>query len=167
MPKAATRSRKKVNFDEEDSHFVPEVPTPRNLKEKATDRKVVTKEYTKPSEFRSSKNVDVDDEEEEIPVEAPPPKKKTLVADAMPKKSAPKPSAPKKHVAPKSTTKDIPTATKEKGTSSSAFAAEDEDEDAPILMKLRPRLPLHNESHPIVEDMKKRRDALLRKWRAN
>ncbi|KAE8809135.1 hypothetical protein D1007_14313 [Hordeum vulgare] len=35
-----------------------------------------------------------DDEEEEIPAEVPPPKKK-LMADAMPKKTAPKPSSPK------------------------------------------------------------------------
>ncbi|KAI4993805.1 hypothetical protein ZWY2020_008118 [Hordeum vulgare] len=150
------------------------------------------KEYTKPSEVKLTKNLcvkrpgkrvihvigrqtsmyeypaetaDVDDEDEEIPAEAPPQKKKKLMADAMPKKSAPKPSAPKKSIAPKRTTKDIPATAKEKGTASRAFAAEEEDEDAPILTKLRPHLPLHNEALPIVEDMNKRRDAGLGKWR--
>ncbi|KAI4976104.1 hypothetical protein ZWY2020_049711 [Hordeum vulgare] len=72
----------------------------------------------------------------------------------------------KKVVSPKRTTKDIPTAAKEKGPASRDFVAE-EEEDAPILMKLRPHLPLHNDTHPVAEDMKKRRDAGLRKWRAN
>ncbi|KAE8811701.1 histone deacetylase HD2 isoform 2 [Hordeum vulgare] len=47
-----------------------------------------TSMYEDPSEA-------VDDEEEEILAEIPPPKKTKLMADAMPKKTAPKPSTPK------------------------------------------------------------------------
>ncbi|KAI5005880.1 hypothetical protein ZWY2020_033123 [Hordeum vulgare] len=98
--------------------------------------------------------------EEEIPTDAPPPppkKTKNLMANAIPNKSSPKPPIKaKKYVAPKSSTKDIPIATKEKGPASSAFAAEEEEDDAPILRKLRPHLPLHNAAHPVAEDMKKR-----------
>ncbi|KAE8819493.1 nucleolysin tiar [Hordeum vulgare] len=53
MPKAVTRSRKKMNSDEEDSNFVPEVPAPDKQKEKAAVRKVVRKEYTKASELKT------------------------------------------------------------------------------------------------------------------
>ncbi|KAI5017495.1 hypothetical protein ZWY2020_042383 [Hordeum vulgare] len=89
------------------------------------------------------------------------------MADVM--KSSPKPPAKaKKVVAPRRTTKDIPTAAKSRGPASSAHAAEEEeDENVPILRKLRPTLPIHNAAHPIVEDMKKRKDAGLRKWTAN
>ncbi|KAE8798024.1 hypothetical protein D1007_26760 [Hordeum vulgare] len=48
LPKAATKSRKKLNYHEEDSNFVPEVPTPEKQKEKSAVKKTVTKEYSKP-----------------------------------------------------------------------------------------------------------------------
>ena len=35
-----------------------------------------------------------------------------------------------------------------------------------MLKKLRPFLPAHDETHPVAEDMKKRKDKGLRKWRA-
>ncbi|KAI4987162.1 hypothetical protein ZWY2020_019962 [Hordeum vulgare] len=115
----------------------------------------------KTSMFEDPKEV-----EEEAPKEIPvPPKKKKLMGDAM--KSAPKPAAKaKKVVASRKTTKDIPTAAKSKGPTSSAHATEEEeDENAPVLRKLRSYIPLHNDAHPVVEDMKKRKDAGLRKWR--
>ncbi|KAI5021544.1 hypothetical protein ZWY2020_058274 [Hordeum vulgare] len=89
------------------------------------------------------------------------------MADAM--KSAPKPPVKaKKIVAPRRTTEDIPAATKSKGLASSAHAAEEEEDgNVPILMKLRPTLPIYNDAHTIAEDMKKRKDVELRKWRAN
>ncbi|KAI5006899.1 hypothetical protein ZWY2020_042111 [Hordeum vulgare] len=85
-----------------------------------------------------------------------PPKRKKLMGDAM--KSPPKPAAKaKKAVASRKTTKDIPAAAKSKGPASSAHATEEEeDENAPVLRKLRPFLPLHNDAHPVAEDMKKR-----------
>jgi hypothetical protein len=41
----------------------------------------------------------------------------------------------------------------------------EDDEEAQVLMKLRPRLPEHNDAHPIAENMKKRKDKGLRTWR--
>ncbi|KAI4973438.1 hypothetical protein ZWY2020_035699 [Hordeum vulgare] len=104
---------------------------------------------------------------EEVPAEIQvPPKKKKLMGDAM--KSARKPVAKaKKVVASRKTTKDIPVAPKSKGPASSAHVAEEEqDENALVLRKLIPYVPLHNDSHPVAEHMKKRKDAGLRKWRA-
>ncbi|KAI4991448.1 hypothetical protein ZWY2020_039819 [Hordeum vulgare] len=103
------------------------------------------------------------EEEGEIPADAPPAKKKKLMVAAVPKKSAPKPSAPKKHVACKRTTKDIPATEKNKDSPSREFATGEEGE-APLLKKLRSHMPLHNDAHPIAEDMKKRTDQGLRLW---
>ena len=41
----------------------------------------------------------------------------------------------------------------------------EEEVDAPVLMKLRSRLPEHNDTHPVAGNMKKRKDKRLRKWR--
>ena len=43
----------------------------------------------------------------------------------------------------------------------------DEEEEVSVLRKLRPHLPAHDDTHPIAEDMKKRKDSGLRLWRAN
>ncbi|KAI4972599.1 hypothetical protein ZWY2020_003524 [Hordeum vulgare] len=101
--------------------------------------------------------------EDEIP--ARPPKKK-LMSHAM--KSAPKPPAKaKKVVAWRKTTKVIHVVAKEKGPASSAPAAKElEDENAPVLRKLRPTLPIYNAAHLVAKDMEKRKDVKLRKWRA-
>lgn len=110
-----------------------------------------------------------EEEGEEEPVAKPPPsKKKKLLANATtsqaPSKS--KPTAPKKPAAtkPKRRTRDIPAAEKNKGSASSAVAAEEENT---VLRKLRPHLPEHNDTHLVAEDMKKRKDQGLRKWRAD
>ncbi|KAI4999691.1 hypothetical protein ZWY2020_004280 [Hordeum vulgare] len=107
------------------------------------------------------------EDKEEILVVVPPPKKSKLIVDVMPKKpyDTKKSSAPKKPVAPKRTKKDIHAAEKNKGCASRDFLAE-EDEDAPVLMKLRCHLPTHDASYLVVEDMKKRKDAWLREWRS-
>ena len=39
------------------------------------------------------------------------------------------------------------------------------DDEGPVLLKLRPKLPLHNDAHPQAEDMKARKDKGLRLWR--
>ncbi|KAI5006072.1 hypothetical protein ZWY2020_033315 [Hordeum vulgare] len=125
MPKAATRSRRKINSDEEDVDFIPEECVPQKQKEKTTVRKTMRKEYARPADIKALKSrlakkprmkrsrnrifhvvgretsmyedpAEVSgDEEEEIPAEVPPPKMKNLMVDVMPKKTAPKPSAPK------------------------------------------------------------------------
>ena len=43
---------------------------------------------------------------------------------------------------------------------------EREEEEAPAhLKKIRPFLPAHDDTHPEAEDMKKRKDKGLRRWR--
>ena len=42
---------------------------------------------------------------------------------------------------------------------------EEEDEEALVLRKLKPKIPDHNDTHPVVEDMHIRKDAGLRLWR--
>ncbi|KAI5021974.1 hypothetical protein ZWY2020_058704 [Hordeum vulgare] len=154
LPKAATRSRRKINSDEEDVDFIHDKYIPQ--KEKTTIKKIVRKEYARPADIKAlearlannpgHKRVRkiiihivgrltsmyedpteaVDEEEEVIPAEVPHPKKKNLMDDAMPKKTTPKPSAPKakKSVAPKRTTKDIPADHKNKGSTSREFVVE-------------------------------------------
>ncbi|KAI5022406.1 hypothetical protein ZWY2020_059136 [Hordeum vulgare] len=145
LPVAATMQGKKLDSDEEDSDFVSEETSapPRKAVRKvsATRADLRAPEYARKSKAKTSdvpakkdavkkprkrivhlvgrKTSMYKDPEapEEIPV---PPKKKKLMADAM--KSAPTPPAKaKKVVAPRRTTKDIPTAAKRKGTASSAM----------------------------------------------
>ncbi|KAE8780874.1 hypothetical protein D1007_45913 [Hordeum vulgare] len=53
-PKTATRQRKKLNSDEEDSDFVlAETLAPQKLKDKAPLKKLVRKEYAKPADLRA------------------------------------------------------------------------------------------------------------------
>ena len=40
-----------------------------------------------------------------------------------------------------------------------------EEEEENVLRKLKPKIPDHNDAHPVAEDMKLRRDSGLRKWR--
>ena len=44
-------------------------------------------------------------------------------------------------------------------------APEEEDEDSLVLRKLKPKIPDHNDAHPVAKDMKLRKDAGLRQWR--
>ena len=44
-------------------------------------------------------------------------------------------------------------------------AVEEEDDEEHVLRKLKPKIPDHNDVHPIAEDMKLRKDAGLRLWR--
>ena len=44
---------------------------------------------------------------------------------------------------------------------------EEEDDEAPVLRKLKPKIPDHNDTHPVAEDMSIRKDAGLRLWRKN
>ena len=43
--------------------------------------------------------------------------------------------------------------------------AEEEDDDSLVLRKLKPKIPDHNDAHPVAEDMHIRKDAGLRLWR--
>ena len=108
-----------------------------------------------------------EDEEEEEEVAAPAPKAAKLMGDAIRSgtaaskpKDAPK-AASKPKSAPKRNTRSIPAAEKNKSPVPEAI----EEEEESVLRKLRPKIPDHNDAHPVAEDMKLRRDSGLRKWR--
>ena len=42
---------------------------------------------------------------------------------------------------------------------------EEEDDEALVLRKLKPKIPDHNDAHPVAEDMHIRKDSGLRLWR--
>ena len=42
---------------------------------------------------------------------------------------------------------------------------EEEEEEAQVLKKLKPKIPDHDNNHPVAEIMKERKDAGLRLWR--
>ena len=44
-------------------------------------------------------------------------------------------------------------------------AAEEEEDDSLVLRKLKPKIPDHNDAHPVAENMKIRKDSGLRLWR--
>ncbi|KAI4983740.1 hypothetical protein ZWY2020_025606 [Hordeum vulgare] len=196
LPKVATRQRKKLNSDEEDSDFVLEELAPPKAP-RNTMRKVTTNpaDLRAPAYVRRSTTLTNDEPAKKAGVKSPkkwtihlvgrrtsrfgdpegfagqdeippPPPKKKLMFDAM--KSPPKtPTKENKVVAPTKTTKDIPAATKKKGPASSALSTEEvEDYNAPVLRNFRPTLQIHNDVHLVAEDMKKRKDAGLMKWRA-
>ena len=43
--------------------------------------------------------------------------------------------------------------------------AEEEDDEEHVLRKLKPKIPDHNDAHPVAANMKLRKDAGLRPWR--
>ena len=77
-------------------------------------------------------------------------------------KEAPK-AAPKAKSAPKRNTMSIPAA--EKNKAPVPEVAEEEYEEGQVLRKLKPKIPDHNDAHPVVEDMRIRKDSGLRLWR--
>ena len=106
-------------------------------------------------------------EEEEL--SAPAPKAPKLMGDAIKSgaatskpKEAPK-DAPKPKIAPKRNTKSIPAA--EKNKAPVPEVADEEDDEGQVLRKLKPKIPDHNDAHPVAENMKIRKDAGLRLWR--
>ena len=77
-------------------------------------------------------------------------------------KEAPK-AASKPKSAPKRNTRSIPAA--EKNKAPVPEVANDEDDEGQVLRKLKPKIPDHNDAHPVAENMQIRRDSGLRKWR--
>src|SRR3954470_14691158 len=107
-----------------------------------------------------------DEEEEEEEGAAPAPKAPKLMGDAIRSraaaskpKEAPK-TAPKQK--PKRNTRNISAAEKNKAPVPDVV----EEEEWQVLRKLKPKIPDHNDAHPVAEDMNIRRDSGLRKWRA-
>ena len=107
--------------------------------------------------------------EEGEEVAEPAPKAQKLMGDAIKSgvatskpKEAPK-AAPKPKIAPKRNTRSIPAAEKNKAPMPEVAA--EEDEEGQIIRKLKPKIPDHNDAHPVAEDMKIRRDSGLKKRR--
>ena len=117
---------------------------------------------------RSSIMRDSEEEEEEEDA-APAPKAQKLMGDAIragaapsKPKTAPKTAAPAPKPKPKRSTRNIPA--EEKNKAPVPQAAEEED-DSVVLRKLKPKIPDHNDAHPVAENMKIRKDSGLRLWR--
>ena len=70
-------------------------------------------------------------------------------------------ATPKPKTAPKRNTRSIPAAEKNKAPVPEA-AEEEEEDDSVVLRKLKPKIPDHNDAHPVAENMKVRKDAGLR-----
>ena len=107
-----------------------------------------------------------DDEEEEDA--APAPKAQKLMGDAIKSgaapskpKTAPKASTPAPKTAPKRSTRNIQAAEKNKAPVPET-EIDEEDAEAQVLRKLKPKILDHNDSHPVAEDMSIRKDAGFR-----
>ena len=103
----------------------------------------------------------MEDEEEEEEVVAPTPKAPKLMGDAIRSGAAASKAKPAPNPKPKRNTRSIPAT--EKNKAPVPEAAEEEEEN--VLRKLKPKIPDHNDAHPVAENMKIRRDSGLRKWR--
>ena len=64
---------------------------------------------------------------------------------------------------PKRSTRNIPA--EEKNKAPVPQVAEEEEDDSVVLRKLKPKIPDHNDAHPVAENMKIRKDAGLRLWK--
>nr|XP_020188497.1 uncharacterized protein LOC109774199 [Aegilops tauschii subsp. strangulata] len=102
-----------------------------------------------------------DEEEEDEEDAAPKPKNQKLMGNAIRSGAAPskpkttsKATAQASKSAPKRSTRNIPAAEKNK-----APVPEVEEEEAQVLRKLKPKIPDHDDSHPVAENMKERKDA--------
>jgi hypothetical protein len=132
-------------------------------KRKERVKKTMARVIGRPSMVRDS-----DEDEEDA---APAPKAQKLMGDAI--KSGAAPSKPKtapkaaaaaqasKPAAPKRSTRNIPAAEKNKAP----VPEVEEEEEAQVLRKLKPKIPDHDDTHPVAENMKLRKDAGLRLWR--
>lgn len=129
-------------------------------KRKERVKKTIARVIGKPSMMRYPSA----DEEEEDAALAP--KSQKLMGDAIKlgaapskPKSAPKATAQAQKSAPKRSTRNIPA--EEKNTTP-VPQVEEEDDEALVLRKLKPKIPDHNDAHPVAEDMNIRKDAGLR-----
>nr|XP_020148456.1 uncharacterized protein LOC109733643 [Aegilops tauschii subsp. strangulata] len=120
------------------------------------------------AEFEKHSSEDEEEDEEDA---APAPKTQKLMGDAI--KSGAAPSKPKtapkqssqaqapKQSAPKRSTRNIRAAEMNKAPVPEVQV----DDEAQVLRKLKPKIPDHDDNHPIAENMKLRKDAGLRLWR--
>ena len=127
------------------------------------------KERVKKTVARVLGKASIMEEEEEEEVAAPAPKAPKLMGDAIRSgaatskpKEAPK-AASKPKTAPKRITRSIPAAEKKKAPVPKVAA--EEEVEGQVLRKLKPKIPDHNDAHPVAENMKLWKDAGLRQWR--
>jgi hypothetical protein len=126
---------------------------------KKRERKQTAHVIFKPTSMRRD---DATDDEEEPAANPPPAKQQKIMADAI-KTSTSSKTKKATTTRPKRTTRDVSAKEKNK-----APVPEEEIDDEPqVLKKLRPKLPEHDDTHPVAEDMKARRDSGLRQWRLN
>ena len=130
-----------------------QVPLESGPKEAAAEGKK-RKERVKKTMARVVGQPSMMEEEEEEEAAAPAPKAQKLMGDAIRSgaasskpKEAPK-AASKPKTAPKRNTRNIPAA--EKNKAPVPEVAEEEDEGQ-VLRKLKPKIPNHNDAHPVAE----------------
>ena len=128
-------------------------------KRKERVKKTIARVIGKPSMMRDS------EEEEEEEDAAPAPKAQKLMGDAIRSgaapskpKATPKAAAPAPKPKPKRSTRNIPAEEKNKAPVPQA-AEEEEEDDSAVLRKLKPKIPDHNDAHPVAENMKIRKDS--------
>src|SRR3954465_9927243 len=121
------------------------------------------------AEFEQHSSDEEEKEEEEDA--APAPKAPKLMGDAI--RSGATASKPKEAPKAASKTKPAPKPKPKRNTRSISAAEKNkapvpdiaEEEEGQVLRKLKPKIPDHNDAHPLAEDMKIRRDSGLRKWK--
>ncbi|XP_044367438.1 uncharacterized protein, partial [Triticum aestivum] len=129
---------------------------PGKKKRKERVKKTIARAIGRPSMID-----DDDDDDEEPEADAPPPKTQKLMADAMKSAAPSKPKSKNRAPAPKRSTRNISAAERNK-----APMPEVEIDDEPlVLRKLKPKIPDHDNSHPVAENMMLMKDKGLREWR--
>ena len=103
------------------------------------------------------------EEEEEEEVAAPAPKAPKLMGDAIKSGGAASKAKPAPKPKPKRNTRSIPATEKNKAPVPEVAA--EEDDEGQVLRTLKPKIPDHNDAHPVAENMKLRKDAGPRQWR--
>ncbi|XP_044396448.1 uncharacterized protein, partial [Triticum aestivum] len=110
---------------------------------------------------KPSMREDDHDEEEEEEEPAPPAKTQKLMSDAMKSAAPSKPKSKPKAPAPKRSTRNIFVAKKNKAP----LPEVNVDDEPLVLRKLKPKIPDHDNAHPVAENMMLRKDKGLHQWR--
>ena len=143
IPMSKARASTQVSLESE-----PKEAAAEGKKRKERVKKTMARVVGKPSMM---------EEEEEEEVAAPTPKAQKLMGDAIRSgaasskpKEAPKAAAPMPKSAPKRNTRNILAGEKNKALVPETVAKE-EDEEEHVLRKLKPKIPDHNDAHPVAE----------------
>ena len=88
---------------------------------------------------------------------------KSGAATSKPKTAPKATTQAQKPPKPKRSTRNIPG--EEKNKAPVPEVEEEEEDEAQVLRKLKPKIPDHNDTHPVAEDMNIRNDVGLILWR--